>query len=172
MFEGKALKDIIGNLSADLPDTHFSVEAHHQITDLLPSEMVEIIKNYFEDLTIQNILTVDGIIQRIECATSTFTVDVIALTDWNEESPCGELNIVANFSEKYRFINLITINEINESVPGLKLFRKNENLHSSTLLTISFGVTAQTLINQINYLLETTQRLQLSLFDEKSNSVN
>ena len=28
------------------------------------------------------------------------------------------------------------------------------------------------LINQINYLLETTQRLQLSLFDEKSNSVN
>lgn len=172
MFEGKALKDIIGSVCSEVPETHFSVEPHHQLTDLVPYEIVEIISNYFEDLSIKNTLIVDSLVKRIECEASTFNIDFIPLNDWSEEIPCGEINVVASFSEKYNFINLITINEINESIPGLKLFRKNERLYSSTLLTTTFGVTAQTIVNQIYYLIETTLRLQLSLFDEKSNSVN
>ena len=76
------------------------------------------------------------------------------------------------FSDRYKYLSLVTLNDINKNINGIKVYRDKDNLIATCFVDIAYGVTAQTMINQINHLIEASERLQLSLFDETSQVVN
>lgn len=150
------------------------IELHHTISDLTPEELSEVVDTFFGDtLEITSTTTMDdGSVKLIECVTSTLSVILKPDEKWAETSPCGKFIVEANLGRALNNLTLAAINEVNSDLPGVKLYRKSENVYAGAYINISGGATAQTLVNQIEYFLQTSQRLQLSLFDATNVNAN
>lgn len=150
------------------------IELHHTISDLTPEELSEVVDTYFGDTLeiTSTILKDDTSIKIIECVTSTLSVLLMPDEKWADTSPCGKFILEANLGRALNNLTLAAINEVNSELPGVKIYRKGENVYAGAYINVSGGATAQTLVNQIEYFLQTSQRLQLSLFDATNVNAN
>lgn len=174
MFNNSHDNEIHKITKNDADDLSTTIELHHTVTDLLPSEMIEVLNSYLNmNLSILHDSIGEAVsVENIEFASATLSVCIVPLEEWGSESPCSQFSFNVIFSDRYKYLSLVTLNDINKNINGIKVYRDKDNLIATCFVDIAYGVTAQTMINQINHLIETSERLQLSLFDETNQVVN
>lgn len=155
-------------------DPQEGIELHHYVTDLTVEELKDIINVHLADE-----LRITGVVQDhqgyISCLNCTSGQCVLKITPqelWGDDSPCDVFSLDFQLTSNLKHVDLLTVNDINKNSPGLKVYLDENSLHSSAILCTKFGVTGQTVVNDIAFLVRSGQHLLLALHKQAGESVN
>lgn len=157
-----------------MPGLTSDIELHHYVTDLTVDEFTSLLKLYLKDEILVTGTTSDpnGMTQSINGVAGQFEFKVIPQDNWSNDVPCGAFNLEVTLGNKAGKADLLMLNEYNKNVAGVKVFIDYPNIYTSSFLVVEYGVTGQTVVSQIAYLIESSRRLILSLHKESENTAN
>lgn len=157
-----------------MPGLTSDIELHHYVTDLTVDEFSSLLELYLKDEILVTGTTNDtsGLTQSLNGVAGQFEFKAKPQEDWSNDVPCGAFNLVVTLGNKAEMADLLMLNEYNKNVAGVKVFIDYPNIYTSSFLTVEYGVTGQTVVSQIAYLIECSRRLILSLHKESESCAN
>ena len=155
-------------------DPQEGIDLHHFVTDLTVDEFVDIIHVHLADelRTTGVVEGEDGYVQSLNCVSGQSVLKITPQELWGNDSPCDVFSLYLQLTSSLKHVDLLSVNDINKNTPGLKVYLDDNCLHSSAVLCTKFGVTGQTVVNEIAFLVRSGQHLLLALHKKSGESVN